>query len=341
MKKILKIFILVLLPFIISFSQEEKKVLIEVFTNSHCPLCPPAHSIIDNYLVSPNRGKINFIFYHMVYPYSDDPLYHHNHTDSDGRHDYYNPVAATPRGFFDGQIQGNTSAWISILDSLVLIQSPLKIDLTGIKSEESITIKAEITRTGNVTDNDLVIHFVVVEDLDYTGRNGIPHHENVMRKMVDGAMGFPFSINLNETKEIEREILFNPAWLKDSLKVLVFIQSSVNKTVYQSAIINFSDLISTGMNTDLNLPDGFKLNQNYPNPFNPETTIGFHISQRGFVNLKVFDSLGKQIAILVNEEKEPGFFEINFRGNDFSSGLYFYKLQSGNYIETKKMILLK
>jgi hypothetical protein len=90
---------------------------------------------------------------------------------------------------------------------------------------------------------------------------------------------------------------------------------------------------------------GFVLSQNYPNPFNPSTTIRYSIPIAGNVTLKVFDILGKEIATLVNEEKPAGEYEVEFSatggGRNLPSGIYFYQLQSGSYVETKKMILLR
>jgi hypothetical protein len=88
------------------------------------------------------------------------------------------------------------------------------------------------------------------------------------------------------------------------------------------------------------------LNQNYPNPFNPITTITYQIPERGFVTLKVYDILGREVATLVNEEKTAGSYEVQFNshsGNvrNLTSGIYFYQLKVGVYEETKKMILLK
>ncbi len=85
----------------------------------------------------------------------------------------------------------------------------------------------------------------------------------------------------------------------------------------------------------------FELNQNYPNPFNPTTKIKYTISEREFVSLKVYDVLGNKITTLVNEEKPAGKYEINFNGENLSSGIYFYKLHAGNFIQTNKMILVK
>ena len=87
--------------------------------------------------------------------------------------------------------------------------------------------------------------------------------------------------------------------------------------------------------------DEFDLSQNYPNPFNPSTTIHFIIPANGFVTLKVYDLLGNEVATLVNEEKPAGSYEVEFNANGLSSGMYLYTLQTGSYIETKKMILMK
>ena len=86
---------------------------------------------------------------------------------------------------------------------------------------------------------------------------------------------------------------------------------------------------------------GFELYQNYPNPFNPTTIIKFQISDFGFVNLKVYDILGNEISTLVNEEKSPGSYKISFDGSDLPSGVYFYQLITSDFVQTKKMILLK
>jgi hypothetical protein len=85
----------------------------------------------------------------------------------------------------------------------------------------------------------------------------------------------------------------------------------------------------------------FTLSQNYPNPFNPTTTVNYQIPELSFVTLKVYDVLGNEIATLVNEEKPAGSYEVDFSGNNLTSGIYFYQLQAGEFIETKKMILLK
>ena len=91
----------------------------------------------------------------------------------------------------------------------------------------------------------------------------------------------------------------------------------------------------------LNAPKTFNLSQNYPNPFNPTTIIEFQTASSGLVVLKVFDILGNEVATLVNEEKPAGSYTVKFIASELPSGVYFYRLQSGNYSATKKLLLLK
>jgi hypothetical protein len=89
------------------------------------------------------------------------------------------------------------------------------------------------------------------------------------------------------------------------------------------------------------IPQYYALYQNYPNPFNPVTKIRFQLPDVRKVELKIFDIRGSHIVTLFDEEKEPGIYEIEFNGQGVSSGIYFYRLQAGSFVETKKMILLK
>ncbi|MFA5803971.1 MAG: family 16 glycosylhydrolase [Melioribacteraceae bacterium] len=98
---------------------------------------------------------------------------------------------------------------------------------------------------------------------------------------------------------------------------------------------------------ETSIPDKFKLEQNFPNPFNPGTSIRYRLPNFGFVSLKVFDSLGSEIATLVNEEQRSGNYKVDFNANltnegrQLSSGVYFYTLRADNYAMTKKMLLIK
>jgi len=89
------------------------------------------------------------------------------------------------------------------------------------------------------------------------------------------------------------------------------------------------------------IPASYKLNQNYPNPFNPNTRISFDIPKQGLVSLKIFDVLGREVKTLVSEVKSPGSYSVDFEGSGLSSGMYFYRLEAGEFRDTKRMILIK
>ena len=92
---------------------------------------------------------------------------------------------------------------------------------------------------------------------------------------------------------------------------------------------------------DSSLPTQFKLNQNYPNPFNPTTKIVYHIPENADVTIKVYDMLGKEITTLVEEYGEAGRYEVEFDATGLPSGMYLYRIQAGNFTDTKMMILLR
>jgi hypothetical protein len=98
---------------------------------------------------------------------------------------------------------------------------------------------------------------------------------------------------------------------------------------------------SKTINIDFNGVKKFELSQNYPNPFNPITTIRFNLPEAGNVKLTLFNILGQEIITLVNEFKESGVHTINFNASELNSGMYIYKIESGNFVQTRKMTLVK
>ena len=137
-----------------------------------------------------------------------------------------------------------------------------------------------------------------------------------------------------------------------------FTPNAVNQTFAGELTINNSDSIIkvnlTGVSGEViginpvstGLPSGFSLSRNYPNPFNPETKIKFTIPASAvsgsiFTTLAVFDILGRETAVLVNEDLVAGIYEVTFNASGLNSGIYFYRLTAGNFTETGKMMLLK
>lgn len=103
--------------------------------------------------------------------------------------------------------------------------------------------------------------------------------------------------------------------------------------------VNGTTGISSNLNTEL--PGKYSLSQNYPNPFNPVTNLEFGIPKLGFVSLKIYDVLGKEVATLVNENLSPGTYKYSFNASNLSSGIYFYRIKAGDFVQTRTMMLLK
>ena len=118
-----------------------------------------------------------------------------------------------------------------------------------------------------------------------------------------------------------------------------FLVYSVYNLVY--AKINGIEYGILSVDNNIEPRENYLLSQNYPNPFNPSTSIHYAVSSRQFVSLKVYDLLGKEVATLINEEKPAGTYEIEFNATNLPSSIYFYRLQAGSFVETKKMVLLK
>lgn len=128
----------------------------------------------------------------------------------------------------------------------------------------------------------------------------------------------------------------------DSLKVIIDLYNLIDDEGFLRRVLEYFELQPPDyVDEEIISLNEFVLSQNFPNPFNPVTKIEFRISNFGFVSLKIYDILGNEIATLINEEKQPGTYEIDFSGTGLPSGTYFYKLKAGNFETTKKMVFIK
>ncbi len=127
----------------------------------------------------------------------------------------------------------------------------------------------------------------------------------------------------------------------DGNNSIITMQDWVNGNLENAFRMLFGYEWTTDVETGNPVASEFRLMNNYPNPFNPSTTIKYSVPQGSNVLIKVFDILGNEIETLVNEEKLVGIYEASWNATSLSSGVYFYRLQAGDFISTKKMILLK
>ena len=204
----------------------------------------------------------------------------------------------------------NTRSRNSELDLL-----PFVIEYDSTKISDTTSAEIYIINVGN---NSLTIDSIIVSD--------------------------PHFILTNVTNEVEPYSVWKSIvqFIPDSAKYY----STIIK-VYSDGGIKQLSLSGIGKDYAVSVDDEilqsltFSLSQNYPNPFNPLTSIHYAIGKRQFVTLKVYDILGNEIATLVNDEKSAGNYEVNFNASNIPSGVYFYRLQAGSFIQTNKMILLK
>lgn len=202
---------------------------------------------------------------------------------------------------------------------------------------------------------------------NYKGQNFLAGYEvnifypNGMNGMWDGEhgggmMGFGNNMNFQFHYTDEQLQYYNMS--EDQIKVMVWNSQmnrweNINGTIdKQNNIIKFnantasnfyalSGQSVTAVDGKGNIPGRFILEQNYPNPFNPATTIKYSIPTNEYVTLKVYDVLGKEIITLVNGSQTAGSYKVEFDGSKLSSGIYLFKIQTGKFIETKKMVLAK
>jgi hypothetical protein len=147
----------------------------------------------------------------------------------------------------------------------------------------------------------------------------------------------PFALKEGEDKEIFLAYIVGQGTTPLGAIPVAKKWSHDNQIYYDN---NF-DISVSNLLDEMSVLSEFRLYQNYPNPFNPFTTIDYTVPQTSHVIINVYDVLGNKIQTLVNEFKNPGSYSINFEGSELSSGLYFYRIIANDFVQTKKMLLLK
>ena len=151
-------------------------------------------------------------------------------------------------------------------------------------------------------------------------------------------------LNRGEAKLLH--IIFHPTMPGPQQGVIVILHNAAN--VAESIHVSGVGIDPTSIETQEDIPTSFSLLQNYPNPFNPSTEIGFEIRDLGFVSLKVYDVLGREVTTLVNENLAAGRYKAQWDATGVASGVYFYRLEARGvddgavvFVETKKLMLVK
>ena len=279
--------------------------------------------------------------------------------------------ALTQNGFYQGNL--NTKSWNSVVayqfhgesDFLKLSDNNFLIADVGLNRIIDGNIKVlYVPANFFVEDNNNI--FFAGNNFRYIGRNGIFWGE--VYKLTDNESNYELLLKLPETisinymkiDKLDRIYLATTQglyvssnqgveWNKidDELsnESITSLQVGYDNRLFAITNIGiYKEIEYDTVNTINDEINSFALFQNFPNPFNSSTTIRYQIQQARFVSLKVYDVLGKEAATLVNEEKPAGEYSVTFSakgGSNLSSGVYFYQLKSGNFVETKKLILMK
>ena len=192
--------------------------------------------------------------------------------------------------------------------------------------------------TGNISDssgNPVQNAFLIIQNVD----NDYSNVKGKYNLVVLDSGEYDIKIEGPDTLHLNWSIFWNGNFLSygDSVKI--------NLDNNQIVDLDFkAPIMIANANEKNNLkhvPDQFILNQNFPNPFNPETIINYSVPIQSFVSLKIFDLLGNEIKTLVNSYRHPGNYSVKFDASEISSGIYFYRLQAGDFMQTKKMVLIR
>ena len=261
------------------------------------------------------------------------------------RYDFYQ-ASLYPTAYFGGTnlIEGWDCSIITFneaYENLVTLESPFTIDLEFEQSrEDSFEIIAEVTLSENITISNNKIFFVITNWVAYSAEN--PWYYLVVAKSAEENITIS---NIGETASYATtlNVEIQQYWSLEDLHAVAIIQDWDNHEILQAAQIN---LIPTSTNDPV-VPVDVSLHQNYPNPFNPSTTISFDVTQTSsYVDIGIYNMKGQKVKQLVNEQLYAGQHSVIWNGTDDSgnpvtSGIYLYKLKSGVYTSTKKMILMK
>jgi len=212
-------------------------------------------------------------------------------------------------GFANFEVYGYPNGWFSI--------SPHDIDYYLILGEWNFIAVTFDTGFVNLYYNGSLI-YTDTTLIKYTSLTEYNTDDIHIGRLWNGYPGYNFNGGLDEIRIYNRALSTNE--VNDIYNQVTAVEDNVHKN---------------------KLPENFLLSQNYPNPFNPTTKISYQIPERSFITIKVYDVLGSEVATLVNGEKPAGSYEVEFDAESLPSSIYFYQLQAGSFVETKKMVLMK
>jgi hypothetical protein len=326
--------------------------LLEYCTGTWCQYCPCGHDVIEGFLV--NYPNTMVLAYHGA---GSDPWISYSlpMIQAFGFNAYPTGVVGRRTGIL------SRSGW----NNQVVVQSNAVAPGVSIVMNNKAYNTGTRAMTGDIVLTALTtlagsynIFLVLTEDNLIWSQTGNPGagcngsgayvHKHVVKALVNGSTGVLLNTTDDWSNGTSITVPLNytiPAGVVESnakLNIIVFKAGgsiSTDQHIQQTRIENVTSV--TGIINQNETPEGFSLDQNYPNPFNPTTNIKFSIPEDDNVTLKFYNSMGQVVATYVDGFMKAGVYNAEFVGNDLSSGIYFYTLTTSNFVETKKMMLVK
>lgn len=337
-----------------AISQDTNNVLLEYCTGTWCGYCPCAHQIIrDNIL--PSYPNTVIVAYHGT---SSDPWYAYSQTmiSTFGFTGYPTGVIGRVTGIL------SRSAWYSNIASQASQTPSATITITNTSYNPTTRLlNATVTFTAKqnlsaanyrymviLTEDNIVYQQMVYSSC---GGNGSYQSDYVHGHVVKHVVNPPYGDSLttqawNSGTSIVKQISLTvpSAIIYSNAKLVVFGYKNGSPITSGAPVLNAKDVqlsTFTGAEKNNEIIKDYYLSQNYPNPFNPITNIRFNIPKDGFTTLKIYDIKGKLVATYLSQYIKAGQYNVDFNGENLSSGVYFYKLTSKDFSDVKRMILVK
>jgi N-acetylneuraminic acid mutarotase len=240
----------------------------------------------------------------------------------------YNPVSDSWEGLSDMPYEVAFHSLSIANDKIYLIgglnTARVPLDIVY-ECDPSIVLPVELVSfTGNNVNGKVLLEWKTATELNNNGFE-------VQRKVAESEFATIGFVKGQGTTTNQKEYSYTDRNLVDGNYFYRLKQIDYNGSYEYSNVIE----------VDVRLLDKFTLEQNYPNPFNPTTTIGYVLQEKSNAKLTLLNSIGEEIAVLVNKEQDKGYHKVEFDAANLSSGVYFYQLKAGNFIQTRKMILVK
>jgi len=333
MRKIIFVGLIVMVAFCAVAA--EKVVLAEMGTATWCTNCPIAYEALDNVAANHPGAVITCRYY-------DDAEF--GNDAADARLAFYS-VHSYPTTYFDGSyylagtqsedVDGLTALYENLFQQAFAEGAPVAVEITALDIEAG-TATISVTAETDIEAGFYSVYFMVAEDgLSHNG-----HEYNDVCRIAEEVGSFT-AMAADENQVFTAEFAWDAAWDAENCQAIACVQETISRHVLQAAAAN----LTPAENAPVATQHEWTLS-NYPNPFNPETNIEFSVPVGGRVSLKIYNVAGQLVKVLADDVYAAGRHSINWNGTNengknVASGVYFYRMESGQTTLMKKMILMK